>query len=108
MLINLQNIESRQFFRNAFLNMNYKVENSLTPDVSEEKMNIRFIEVMNLVNKNKLNIKDETELFHVLKILKAVTFQNLIQLFAKDLPIDESIRNYAMEINLLKKGLYKE
>lgn len=107
MLINLQSIESRQFFRNAFLNMNYKAENTLTPDVSKEQLHTRLAEVVGLVDQDKLNITDETELVHVLKIMKAITFQNLILVFAKDLSIEESLRNYTLEVNLLKKGLVK-
>lgn len=108
MLINLQSIESRQFFRNAFLNMNYKSENTLTPEVNQEQLKTRLAEVVALVDHDKLNITDEMELIHVLKIMKAVTFQNLIQVFAKDLSIEESLRNYKLEVNLLKKGLSKE
>ena len=104
MLINLQSIESRQFFRNAFLNMNYKSENTLTPDVNDEQLKTRLAEVVALVDHNKLNITDEMELIHILKIMKAVTFQNLIQVFAKDLSNDESLQNYILEVNLLKKG----
>jgi AcrR family transcriptional regulator len=107
MLINLQSIESRQFFRNAFLNMNYKSENTLTPEVNQEQLKTRFAEVVALVDHDKLRITDEMELIHVLKIMKAVTFQNLIQLFAKDLSIEDSLRNYTLEVNLLKKGLSK-
>lgn len=108
MLINLQSIESRQFFRNAFLNMNYKAENTLTPDVNDEQLKTRLAEVVGLVDHNKLNITDEIELVHILKIMKAVTFQNLIQVFAKDLSNDESLQNYILEVNLLKKGLSKD
>ncbi|PUB10763.1 TetR/AcrR family transcriptional regulator [Paenisporosarcina sp. OV554] len=108
MLINLQSIESRQFFRNAFLNMNYKAENTLTPDVNDEQLKTRLAEVVGLVDHNKLNITDEIELVHILKIMKAVTFQSLIQVFAKDLSNDESLQNYILEVNLLKKGLSKD
>lgn len=108
LLKNMADLEIRRFFRNAFLNMNYKVENTLTQHVTEEKLNSRFSEVMNLVNTNKLNITEDRELFHMIKILKAVTTQNLIQVFAKDLPPEESIKQYNAEIQLLKKGFYKE
>ena len=108
MLKNFQNIEYRNFFKNAFLNMNRKVENTLTQNADEEKVNNRFLEILNLINTRKLNITDEREVFHIMKIIMAVTFQNLIQVFAKELPIDEAIKNYTLEMNLLKKGLYKE
>jgi AcrR family transcriptional regulator len=108
MLVNLQSKESRQFFRNTFLNMNYRAENTLTPEVNEEELKTRLAEVVGLVDHNKLNITDEIELIHVLKILKAITFQNLIQVFAKDLSNEESLQNYTLEVNLLKKGLSKD
>lgn len=107
MLINLQSIELRQFFRNAFLNMNYRSENTLTPDVNQEQLKTRLAEVVALVDHDKLNITNEMELIHVLKIMKAITFQNLIQVFAKDLSIDESLENYTLEVNLLKRGISK-
>ena len=87
--------------------MNYKSENTLTPEVNQEQLKTRLAEVVALVDHEKLNITDEMELIHVLKIMKAVTFQNLIQVFAKELSIDDSLRNYTLEVNLLKKGIGK-
>lgn len=108
MLNSLQSVEFRQFFRNAFLNMNYKSENTLTPEVSKEELNTRLKQVISLVDKDQLNIKNEDELVHILKIMKAVTFQNLIQVFAKDLSVEQSMQNYTMEVNLMKRGLCKQ
>ncbi|QDX94205.1 TetR/AcrR family transcriptional regulator [Brevibacillus laterosporus] len=108
MLMNFQNLENRNFFRNAFLNMNYKVENTLTRNVNEVNYKNRLSEIMVLISTEKLNITDEREIFHVLKIIMAVTFQNLIHNFARDLPLDESVKNYTLDLSLLKKGLYKE
>ncbi|TPG68137.1 TetR/AcrR family transcriptional regulator [Brevibacillus laterosporus] len=108
MLIGFQNLENRNFFRNAFLNMNYKVENTLTRNVNEVNYKNRLSEIMVLISTEKLNITDEREIFHVLKIIMAVTFQNLIHNFARDLPLDESVKNYTLDLSLLKKGFYKE
>lgn len=108
MLNSLESVEFRQFFRNAFLNMNYKSENTLTPEVSKEELNTRLKQVISLVDKDQLNIKNEDELVHILKIMKAVTFQNLIQVFAKDLSVEQSMQNYTMEVNLMKQGLCKQ
>lgn len=108
MLTNFQNKEYRNFFRNAFLNMNYKVEKTLTQNVNENNYKNRMSEAIELINKEKLNISDERELFHVLKIVMAVTFQNLSQSFVKDRPFHESVKIYALELSLLKRGLYKE
>ncbi|WP_144488986.1 TetR/AcrR family transcriptional regulator [Bacillus thuringiensis] len=107
MLRKFQNLENRNFFRNAFLNMNYKVENTFTRNMNEDEHKNRLSEIITLINKEKLNIADEREIFHVMKIITAVTFHNLIQNFAKEIPFDESVKNYTLELSLLKKGLYK-
>ncbi|HDR7735887.1 TPA: TetR family transcriptional regulator [Bacillus thuringiensis] len=107
LLRKFQNLENRNFFRNAFLNMNYKVENTFTRNMNEAEHKDRLSEIMPLINKEKLNITDEREIFHVMKIITAVTFHNLIQNFAKEIPFDESVKNYTLELSLLKKGLYK-
>ncbi|PHG47094.1 TetR/AcrR family transcriptional regulator [Bacillus wiedmannii] len=107
MLEKFKNLENRNFFRNAFLNMNYKVENTFTRNMNEDNHKNRLSEIMVLINKEKLNITEEREIFHVMKIITAVTFHNLIQNFAKEIPFDESVENYTLEITLLKKGLYK-
>lgn len=107
MLESIQNKEFRYFFKNAFLNMNYRVENTLSKSISEENRSSRFAEVAKLVNTDLLNIEDEAELFHVVKIIRAVTFQNLIQVFALELSMEESIKNYTLDLNLIKRGVYK-
>ncbi|EXY05685.1 MULTISPECIES: TetR/AcrR family transcriptional regulator [Bacillus cereus group] len=107
LLKKFQNLENRNFFRNAFLNMNYKVENTFTRNMNEAEHKDRLSEIMPLINKEKLNIADEREIFHVMKIITAVTFHNLIQNFAKEIPFDESVESYTLELSLLKKGLYK-
>ncbi|MGE7887596.1 TetR/AcrR family transcriptional regulator [Bacillus cereus] len=107
LLRKFQNLENRNFFRNAFLNMNYKVENTFTRNMNEAEHKDRLSEIMPLINKEKLNIVDEREIFHVMKIITAVTFHNLIQNFAKEIPFDESVKNYTLELSLLKKGLYR-
>lgn len=107
MLESIQNKEFRYFFKNAFLNMNYRVENTLSKSISEENRSSRFAEVAKLVNTDLLNIEDKAELFHVVKIIRAVTFQNLIQVFALDLSMEESIKNYTLDLNLIKRGVYK-
>lgn len=87
--------------------MNHKVENTLTRNVNEENYKSRLSEIMILINTEKLNIIEEREIFHIMKIIMAVTFQNLIQNFAKEIPFDESVKNYALELSLLKKGFIK-
>ena len=100
--------ENRDFFKNAFLNMNYKLENTLANNVYEEKQKTQYVNMISLINTKNLNIKEERELHYMIKMLMAVTMQNLVQMFVKELPIEEALENYKAQIELLKRGFHKE
>lgn len=99
--INLENPESRQYFKNTFLNMNYKIERTFTKNMYEERINSGHI------NFENWNITNEEEKYHVVRIMNAVMFHNLIHALAQELPIHEAIKNFSFEIDLLKKGFCK-
>ena len=103
-----RNQEHQNFFKHAFLNMNYKMENILANDIYQENRRSQYLAMVSLINTQNLNIKNEQELHHILKIIIAVTFQNLIQVFVRDLPDEEALKNYLEQMDLLKRGLYKE
>ncbi|WP_046214483.1 TetR/AcrR family transcriptional regulator [Paenibacillus wulumuqiensis] len=102
--------EHRDFARNIFLNMNYKIEYKLILDVknptTSERIREFYRNYMSLINRTGLNIRDEKELFHLIKILRAIIIQNFIQFFAGEADYDEVLRNFALELDLLKRGLY--
>lgn len=102
-----QNSNNRQFFRNAFLNMNHKVEEVFTRNQSDVQTNKMLLEVRTLVNMDKLNITTEDEFINVMHILSGVTLHNVIRAFARQLSPEEAWNNYQIEINLLKNGLEK-
>lgn len=108
MLNNFQKQENRNFFKHTFLNTNYKVENTLTHHFLSERLNEPFFEMTRFINCKKFNISDEQELIHIVNIMVAVTIHNLTQSFAKELPFAVAIKNYTFEIELLKKGFYRE
>lgn len=100
--------EYKNFFKNVFLNMNYKLESTLSNNVYKENQKNKYLDLISLINLKNLNIADEQELQHVLKIISAVTMHNIIQVFVKDLTNEEALQNYKKQIELLKRGLYKE
>ena len=108
MLAEFQDQENRDFYKNAFLNMNYKMENKLAGDFSKVETDKVFIEIIAVINVQLLNIEDEREIIHVIQIITAVTSQNLIRSFGQKNSFEETLRNYLFEINLLKKGIYRE
>ncbi|MBS4211250.1 TetR/AcrR family transcriptional regulator [Neobacillus rhizophilus] len=103
-----RNPEHQNLFKNAFLNMNYKLEKTLANNIYEEDQKNRYLDMVSLINTGNLNIKDEQELHHVIKIITAVTFHNLVQMFVKDLTDEEALQNYQVQLDLIKRGLYKE
>jgi len=108
MLKEFKNQENIDFFRNVFLNMNYKMESKFTQGFNKNSFDEQFSNIIEDIDVKKLNISNNEEVAHVIKIIAAVTTNNLMQYFAKKVSYDEALKNYTLEINLLKKGLYKE
>ena len=106
-LIILEEPENRQYFKNALLNMNYKIEQTITQNMYEERVKSRFFEMISHINSENSNIKNEQEIYHIIKIMMAVMFQNLVHVCAKELPINEAMKVFSLEINLLRKGFYR-
>ncbi len=104
----IRNQENANFFKNAFSNMNYKTENTLAENFFEEDLKKQDLALLRSVNTKKLNINDERELQDMITILEAVTFHNLVQAFAGELTAEEALDHYLAQMELLKKGLYRE
>ncbi|MDP4087090.1 MAG: TetR family transcriptional regulator [Bacillota bacterium] len=106
-LISFDEPGNRQYIKNIFLNMNYKIEKTFTKNFFEENVKSHFSELNGLLNSENLNITSEEEMFHILKIMIVVMIQNLVHVFATELPIHEAMATFSLEIDLLKKGFYK-
>ncbi|MBS4193151.1 TetR family transcriptional regulator [Bacillus sp. FJAT-49705] len=97
--------ENIHFLKNTFLNMTHKIETTFARSFSEDEMNEAFMEFCTIIDKSKLNISDNSELIHVLQIITAVTFRNIVAKYSRDISYEEATENYIKEINFLKKGL---
>jgi len=108
LLMFLKNDEKKNFFKNAFSNMNHKVENACAPSFMKESHNIMIKKFLGIVDLEKLNIKDRSELKHVMQVIKAVTIHNIMINLANNVSEEEAIRKYKLEMNLLREGIYKK
>lgn len=108
MIRNHRSEEHHNFFRNTFLNMNYKTENILAHNLYEERQKNQYLEMIRLIRTETLNLENEQELHHLFKIIIAITFQNFTHLFVKDLTNDEAMERYIQQIELLKRGVDKQ
>lgn len=98
--------DNLKFLKNALLNMTYEIEATFSRMIQDqENTEKNYRNMAALLNLDSLNINDEAEVYHILQIITAVTFRNLVEKFAKDLSYSEALNNYTTEINLLKRGL---
>lgn len=95
--------ENFYFLKNALLNMNHKIEKSLSEVFTHEGDKKQFIDMSKYINSEELPIKNDEELYHFMKIVAAVTFHNFVETFSKNLPSDTALNNYKTQINLLRR-----
>lgn len=103
----IQEEEHYTFLKNTFLNMNHQVEDIFSKSFSDHVEQGEYPVFGSTINRSQLNISDENDLHHVMKIISAVTFHNFIEKFSKDLSYEEAVYQYEKEIQLLKKGLFR-
>ncbi|WP_440896757.1 TetR/AcrR family transcriptional regulator [Amphibacillus sp. Q70] len=107
MIDELVNGNQYHFFRNAFLNMNHKIEQAFTSNVKTDDFKTELDYYAKWVINDQLAVQSKQELEHAFKILLAVTFRNIIDAFVKQLTVEEATQNYQIEIDMLKNGLLK-
>lgn len=96
------------FFKHVFLNMNYKIENTLASSMHEKNQKSHYLSVLKYINTEKLNVKTEQELHHMIEIMVSVTIHNLVHMYVSELSKEEAFTKYRTQLALLKKGFQKE
>lgn len=96
------------FFRNVFLNMNYRTEESFKHNVDYHDFRQHFIHMKGLIDTEKLNLLNEEDLFHIFQITITLMFQNIIVKFAHNLSSEEALKNFTLQLNLIKRGVLKK
>lgn len=95
--------EFEVYFKNIFLNMDYKLEKMFLPNL-EDNLN----EIVQLTNIDLLNINSRLQLIYILEIIEAVMMRNLIQVFQRSLSKEKNIEIFIKELLLIKDGIYKK
>ncbi|HHW38769.1 MAG TPA: TetR/AcrR family transcriptional regulator [Bacillales bacterium] len=106
-VIELSKGENINFLKNVFLNMTHEIENKFNEIFHADGDIEHFKKISLLIKRDDLNVANEKELFHLMKIVITITLRNLIEKFAQNLTEKEAMNNYLIEIELLKKGLKK-
>lgn len=97
-----------QFYRNVFLNMDYRTEKAFMSLINYNALDKKYALIKHLINKKNLNVDNDHELFQVVQIVSMVMTENLVQKFGKEMTDEEVIHNYNIQIKLLKRGFVKE
>ncbi|MGP4039884.1 TetR/AcrR family transcriptional regulator [Gracilibacillus sp. D59] len=100
--------EQFTFFRNALLNMNYKIEDSLSGIFASKEKLDHFHQVQKQLDIASLKVEDEEDLFQLMKMISAITFHNIIEKFSKGLPLDDAINNYQTQLQFIKHGVLQQ
>ncbi len=95
--------EYENYFKNIFLNMDYKLEKMFLPNL-EDNLN----EIVQLTNIDLLNINSRLQLIYILEIIEAIMMRNLIQVFQRSLTKEKNIEIFIKELLLIKDGIYKK
>ncbi len=106
-VIELSKGENINFLKNVFLNMTHEIENKFNEIFHADGDIDHFKKISLLIKRDDLNVANDKELFHLMKIVITITLRNLIEKFAQNLSEKEAMNNYLIEIELLKKGLKK-
>lgn len=99
--------EHKNFFRNVFLNMDFKAENQLFVEPDEEHKKMKH-EIMELLDVSKLNANTNEEVRNILRIMMTITIHTMVGVFMGPWTFEVLRAKYIDQLELLKNGLYKK
>jgi AcrR family transcriptional regulator len=99
----LDKINDNEFyFKNIFLNMDYKVEKMFLPNL-EDNLN----EIIQLIDIKMLNIDSRLQLIYIIEIIESLLIRNLTQSFQRNVSREKNVEIFIKELLLIKEGIYK-
>lgn len=100
--------ENRNLFKNIFLNMNYNT--SIRNKILDEDIDNQYelIELILKIDKNKLNIETEEEIFYIVDMIVGFVIHGLIEIFMENKDSEIIKEKINKQLKILKRGIYKE
>ncbi len=97
----------KKFFQNIVLNTNFKNVSVLSErNVAAEKK--RMERLISYIDKEKLNITKEEELYDIVDLCNMCLIHSLIKIIKFNEDVESVYHKFEHQLLLLKKGLYKE
>jgi len=106
-ITNISKKDDLKFLKNAFIHVTHEIEDTFTRIFSDDMNNDQYHILSELIDKQKLNITEDNDLYHIIHIITSVTLRNFVEKFAHDRSIEEAMGNFYKDMNLLKGGLFK-
>ncbi|MDD4036701.1 MAG: TetR/AcrR family transcriptional regulator, partial [Bacilli bacterium] len=98
----ISNSDNENYFRNIFLNMDYKLQKMFLPNL-EDNLN----EIIQLIDIEPLNLDSRLQVIYILEIIEAIMMHNLVQVFQRSVSREKNIEIFIKELLLVKDGIYK-
>ncbi|HLR15204.1 MAG TPA: TetR family transcriptional regulator [Bacillota bacterium] len=98
---------NRDFFKQAFLHMNVKVEQTFSFRLRKEELQREYKRLIKGIDKTPLNYDTLEELHHIIELVFSITMHNVVHSFARDLTIEQANHRFNMQLSLLKRGIFK-
>ena len=107
-VIDCTKTEHKQLMKNIFLNINYNItiKNRIECDMLNDKFKV--LELLEKIDKTKLNIKEDEELLDIIDIIISVAMHGLIEVFLNNRNPEEIRNKISNQLEILKRGIYKE
>lgn len=96
------------FHKNVFLNMDYRTEEIFKHNIDYHHFRKQFSYVKDLIDTEPLHIQSGEDLFHIIQITTTLMFQNIMLKFAHELENEEAMRNFTLQLSLVKRGFLKK
>lgn len=117
--------ENTNFYRNLFMNMDYRGTSRVSPDIAkdvefhekhrkrEEAQKNKVAKIMDIIDMELLNLKDESEIVLLIKVIIGMMFSSVNHAFKLEmlqLPVDlaEIKKEYNMKLDWMQFGVVKK
>lgn len=106
MLSEMEN-ENLKFYKNVFLNLNYRTEKIFFKSINMSKLEFHFNEMKHHLKQDNLNIMNNDELYYIVHIMTTMLIQNIVYKFAKDISNEQILQQFEIQMKLVRVGFEK-
>jgi AcrR family transcriptional regulator len=96
----IESDKNKDYFKNIFLNMNYRIQKMFTPNFNDG-----LNDILNLVDISKLNIPSKFAMGYILDIIETVMIHNIIESYNRNVSREKTIEIFEKEILLISTGI---